>query len=216
MTNRPVHPATRRAHVLVVDDAPETVRLLGSVLRGEGYKVSCAGTGAEALELVWSLRPDLVLLDVVLPDCDGFDVCCRFRESPEIRDLPVIFITGRTDPADIVRGFRAGAVDYVTKPFNGEELRARVRTQLGLRTARREQERLIRELRTALSEVKRLSGLLPICAGCKKIRNDEGYWQQVDAYLSEHASVEITHGLCHECAEKSYAELRNLLNRGRS
>ncbi|MCP4692022.1 MAG: response regulator transcription factor, partial [Desulfobacterales bacterium] len=100
-------------------------------------------------------------------------------------DIPVIFITAKTETDDIVKGFDAGGVDYITKPFNSAELLARVRTHI---------------------EVEALRGLLPICANCKKIRDDEGYWKQIEAYIERHAQVTFSHGICPGCMKKLYGD----------
>ena len=120
------------AHILIVDDIPRNLQVLGSILSENGFGVSVASSGQGALDAIATNMPDVVLLDIQMPDMDGFDVCSRLKESPETTDLPVIFLTARTEIDDIVRGFEVGAVDYITKPFISQELLARVRTHLRL------------------------------------------------------------------------------------
>jgi response regulator RpfG family c-di-GMP phosphodiesterase len=100
---------------------------------------------------------------------------------------------------DAARGFEVGAVDYIAKPFNPVTVQARVKTHIQLSCA-------LRDLKDALEKVKTLSGFLPICCHCKKIRDDQGYWKQVEAYIHEHAGTEFSHGICPECAKKYYSD----------
>jgi len=134
--------------ILIVDDNPENVRLLGMVIKKEGYLVGIARDGAQALEMAAQHRPDLVLLDIMMPGMDGFAVCARLKEMAETCDTPVILLTARVESEDIIKGFEVGAVDYVTKPFNTSELLARVRTQLDLEQTRRKLVRAYDELKT--------------------------------------------------------------------
>ena len=124
------------ARILVVDDTPANIQLLVGVLREHGYQISAATNGRQALDAMAKLRPDLVLLDIVMPEMDGFETCRRIKASEEWREIPVIFLTGRSDSADIVQGFELGAVDYVAKPFNTHELLARVNTHLTMHQLR--------------------------------------------------------------------------------
>ena len=128
------------ATVLVVDDLPENLALLFDVLSGAGFKVLVAASGDEALERLPELQPDLILLDVLMPGRDGFAVCRELKQDAAFAEVPVIFMTARSDTVDKVTGFRAGAVDYVGKPFEADEVLARVRAHLQLRRMRRELE----------------------------------------------------------------------------
>jgi len=143
-----------RSVVLVVDDQPENLKVLGQLLRSEGCRVLAATQGEEALALTRKLRPDLILLDVNMPGVNGYQVCERLKLREDMREVPVIFLTARTEPESVVRGFEAGAVDYVTKPFNAHELRARVRTQLELQRRRAELTRRTEELEHELAVAK--------------------------------------------------------------
>lgn len=129
--------------VLVVDDAPENLHAVHSILKND-FKIRVATGGAKALELVMvKPRPDLILLDVMMPEMDGYEVCGILKSIPETRDIPVIFLTGKIEADDETKGFQAGAVDYIHKPFSPAVVRARVHTHLGLREAR---EQLARQL----------------------------------------------------------------------
>lgn len=133
------------SRILIVEDSALNIQALTGILREKGYSISVATNGRQALEVVARVRPDLILLDVMMPEVDGFETCAALKASPEWRDIPVIFLTARSDPGDIVRGFEMGAVDYVAKPFHAHELLARVGTHLAMDRLRRENERLVRE-----------------------------------------------------------------------
>ena len=212
----------RKNKILVVDDIKKNIQLLGSVLDKEGYAVSYATNGAKALEMTAVEDFDLILLDVMMPEMDGFEVCRQLKQNRRTRDIPVLFLTAKSERDDIVRGLCEGAVDYLTKPFNTAELVARVKTHVALRQAQevilernaeleeknRQLQQLLEENRKAMSEIKILRGIIPICSNCKKIRDDEGYWTQIESYISNHSEAEFTHGVCSECAEKLYPFLK--------
>ncbi|MCZ7640780.1 MAG: response regulator [Verrucomicrobia bacterium] len=129
--------------ILIVDDTPANIQTLAATLKERGYQISVATNGKQALEVVERVRPDLILLDVMMPEMDGFETCRRLKDSAAWRAIPVIFLTAKTETADIVRGFELGAVDYVGKPFNAHELLARVHTHLTVDRLNRENERLL-------------------------------------------------------------------------
>ena len=131
------------ARILVVDDTPANIHALSQVLKDAGYQVSVATNGLQALSVLERLRPDLILLDVMMPQMDGYEACARIKASTAWRQIPLIFLTAKSETADIVRGFEMGAVDYVAKPFNAHELLARVHTHLTLDLLHRENQRLL-------------------------------------------------------------------------
>ena len=193
--------------VLIVDDVADNIRVLGNMLKNRGYNVIPATSGSQAISIAKARKPDLILLDIQMPEMDGYHTCEAIKADPEMHEIPVIFLTARHDPEDIVKGFEFGGVDYITKPFNSTELFARVSVHIELKKIRDRQAVLITELRDAMAEVKKLSGMLPICAGCKKIRDDKGYWLQVEEYISEHSEAEFTHSMCPDCLAKYYPAL---------
>jgi len=193
--------------VLIVDDETTNLQALGTILQDEECQFAFATSGWQALSIIYEVHPDLILLDVVMPGLNGFEVCKILKDSPEVKDIPVIFLTAKTDLKDIIEGFSLGAVDYVIKPFNSVELLARVNTHLELKKARDEQKKLIEDLQVALAEVKLLKGFLPICCFCKKIRDDEGYWQQLEEYITKYSDTQFTHGVCPECLTIHYSQL---------
>jgi len=131
------------SRILLIEDGPVNIQALSAILKEQGYQISVATSGQQGLDLLTRLRPDLILLDVMMPGIDGFETCRRIKASSAWRDIPIIFLTARTETADIVRGFEVGAVDYVAKPFNAHELLARVRTHLALDQLHRENQRLL-------------------------------------------------------------------------
>jgi class 3 adenylate cyclase len=138
------HPATAASsRILIVEDTPANILSLSATLKEKGYQLSVATNGRQALDVLARVRPDLILLDVMMPEMDGFETCRRIKQSPDCGQIPVIFLTAKTDTADIVKGFELGAVDYVGKPFNAHELLARVNTHLTMDRLRRENERLL-------------------------------------------------------------------------
>jgi len=149
----PLCPSTARGVVLVVDDQMQNIQVVGTVLTREGYEVIPATSGAQALQRIAARLPDLVLLDVVMPDMDGFAVCKRLREHPDTASLPIIFVSAANDTETVVRGLEAGGVDYITKPFNKAELLARVRTQVDLQRSRETTARMLRERENIVSMV---------------------------------------------------------------
>jgi two-component system sensor histidine kinase/response regulator len=123
----------KKSEVLIVDDIPSNLNFLSEVLHLEGISVLLATSGVDAIEIARYKHPDLILLDIAMPMMDGYEVCARLKEDPSTLDIPVIYLTARTEPEDILKGFESGAVDYILKPFNATELIARVRTHLELR-----------------------------------------------------------------------------------
>ncbi len=129
--------------ILVVDDTPANIQALSGILRGAGYQLSIATDGMQALDVLSRIRPDLILLDVMMPGIDGLETCNRIKKVTDWKEIPIIFLTAKTEVADIVKGFESGAVDYVGKPFNAHELLARVNTHITISRLNRENQRLL-------------------------------------------------------------------------
>lgn len=193
----------RSPKTLVVDDSPVNSRLLCTILQESGCQISVAQDGSQALQLARETVPDLVLMDVNMPGMDGFDVCRTLKAEPALKATPVIFLTARNDKDDIIKGFEAGAVDYVVKPFHVKELIARVTTQLELKQLRDDLAGAVAELKSrneklqaSLDHVARLEhAMLKICAWTKQV-NVGGKWITIEEYLSEHLGLVLTHGVC--------------------
>ncbi|MCB1192238.1 MAG: SpoIIE family protein phosphatase [Leptospiraceae bacterium] len=122
--------------ILIVDDTQKNIQLIGTILKEEGYTINVAQNGVQALNLISKINPDLILLDVMMPEMDGFEACQKIKENPKYKDIPIIFLTARVDTEDIVKGFEMGAADYIAKPFQAEELLARISTHLELRNSK--------------------------------------------------------------------------------
>ena len=130
-------PSATSHRILIVDDTPANIQSLAATLKEKGYQISVATNGKQALDVLARVPPDLILLDVMMPVMDGFETCRRLKASEQWRHIPVIFLTAKSETADLVQGFELGAVDYVAKPFNAHELLARVNTHLTMDELRR-------------------------------------------------------------------------------
>ena len=196
--------------ILIADDDALSRRLATHALTGCGADLSVAEDGNSAWLRIQKRRQSMVLiLDRQMPGMNGLDVCRRARLLPAFPPLYIVMVTSASDTADITAGLDAGADDYVVKPFNAAELKARA--QVGMRVAALQESmaRRLSELEQALANVKQLRGLLPMCAYCKKIRVDDKYWQQLEGYLSDHSDAEFSHGICPQCFPSVIDEIRN-------
>ena len=210
------------AGILVVDDQEPNVLLLERMLRGAGY-TSIASTMQphQVCELHRQNRYSLILLDLQMPGLDGFQVMEGLKEIETDGYLPVLVITAHPDHK--LRALQAGAKDFISKPFDLAEVLMRVHNMLEVRLLHLETkkhngqlEAANRELTQALSEVKVLRGILPICAYCKKIRDDKDYWQSVEKYISSRTDAQFSHGFCPECFEKHVKPQLDALERPES
>jgi DNA-binding response OmpR family regulator len=257
-------PMKTGATILAIDDTAESLALLAGILTPAGYQVHPADSGELALAAAAVNPPDLILLDVRMKGLDGLQVCRQLKAAEATKHIPIILISAFAEVKEWVKGLQMGAADYISKPFQPEELLMRVRTHLALSrasvslqqqaadlqrangklqdeiaerkctedklrrsldqaahfrrallSAAEDNQRSVEalrekngELQDALIQVKLLSGLLPICSGCKKIRDNEGYWSQVESYIQQHSEATFTHGMCPECLKKYYPELK--------
>jgi sigma-B regulation protein RsbU (phosphoserine phosphatase) len=194
--------------VLIAEDDPVSRRLLQAALIKWGYEVTVTSNGREAWQALQTRdAPSLLVLDWLMPEMDGVEVCRQARQVPALKSAYILLLTSRGSKEDIVKGLEAGADDYVTKPFDHGELRARV--QVGSRVVQLQSALAdrVQELEEAIASVKTLQGLLPICCYCKKIRDDGNYWHRVESYISGHANVRFSHGICPDCSDKLKADL---------
>jgi DNA-binding response OmpR family regulator len=186
--------------ILVAEDQTISRHILEASLRKWGYEVKGVEDGARAWEILQGEEaPQLAILDWLMPGMDGIEICRQIRLRPQTQPVYIILLSARSGQEDKIHGLEAGADDYITKPFDRDELRARV--QVGIRVLELQSAlaHRVRQLEEALSRVKQLQGLLPICSYCKKIRNDRNYWQQVEGYISERSEAQFSHGICPEC-----------------
>ena len=189
--------------VLVADDERVSRTVVGAMLKKAGYEVSFVSDGDQAWRhLSGPNPPPIALLDWEMPGLAGPDVVQRLRAQEAQAPVYIILLTSRDSSADIVTGLRAGANDYVTKPANEDELVARVNVgarvvELQITLAER-----VRSLEEALANVKALQTLLPMCAYCKSIRNDQNYWEKVETYFHKHSGMSFSHSYCPTCYER--------------
>jgi len=189
-------------NILIAEDDPVSRCFLEVTLVKWGYEVITTCDGTQAWERLQSDSPTIAILDWMMPGMDGAEVCRRVRAIETATPTYVIMLTAKSEKEDVVEGLGAGADDYVTKPFNRQELHARIK--VGIRMAELQTNLVDRvsELEGALSKVKQLQGLLPICSYCKKVRDDQNYWQQVDSYIGKHSEVEFSHSICPDCYDR--------------
>ena len=199
--------ANNKGSVLIVDDTPENLTVLRQMLTEHGFHVRPAISGEIALKTVQTDLPDLILLDIVMPSMDGYEVCRKLKADEQTKHIPIIFISALNELKDKVKAFSEGGVDYITKPFQIEEVLVRVKTHMTLHSLQRCLEEKNIELQKTFDEVKRLRGFLPICASCKNIRDDQGYWETIEIYISNHSEAQFTHSICPDCTTKLYPEL---------
>ena len=200
--------------ILIVDDSEEQRELLAMILRAAGYRsLLFAESGEEALKRLGigadprpSERIDVVLMDFLMPGMDGLEACRRIRSEEWLKHLPMIVVTAKTSPPDILDAYTAGATDYIRKPVIPMELVARVSMAMTVREEydnqeehEHELEAKTKELTRTVDEQKTLRGTLCLCAKCKRVRTTGGIWQRIEDYLEENLSAKITSGVCNRC-----------------
>lgn len=202
------------AKIVVVDDDPKVLQGTMRILEIAGFEVLAASSGQECLELVQQNMPDLVMLDVVMADMEGTEVCRRIKDAPETKRTFVVLVSGSRISSDQqADGLDVGADGYITRPFTNREFLSRVDSILRIKKAeddlhleKEKLEQVNAKLTEALSRVKRLEGILPICVHCHKIRDVKESWQDIVEYIGDHSDAVFSHGLCPECMEKHYPD----------
>ncbi len=188
--------------IVIAEDDPVSRCFLEVTLAKWGYEVIAVCDGNQAWEAYQRERPTIAILDWMMPGIDGAEVCRRARSVATTIPAYLIMLTAKSEKQDVVAGLCAGADDYITKPFNRHELHARIKVGIRIAELQKTVADRVVELELALSRVKQLQGLLPICSYCKKVRDDQNYWQQVDCYISKHLEVAFSHGICPECYDR--------------
>lgn len=196
------------ARILIVEDEQIPALDLSQTLEELGYEVaaiaSCASEGFESARIA---EPDLVLMDINLPGgMDGVQAAAQMRSE---FGIPVVFITAYDDPATLSRAKIAEPFSYLCKPFNARELHANIEITLYRHAMERERARMKAELEAALAEISNLRSILPICAKCKKIREDDGEWEPIEAYIQQRTGTRFSHSYCPDCQEAFLRELRS-------
>ena len=183
-------------NILVVDDDPTLRFILEGTLKQLGHSVALASNGAEALQAFAKCHVPLVVSDMLMPEMDGLELCRRIRKAHRSQYTYIILLTAVGSKSGYLDGMNAGADDFITKPFDKEVLAARIAVA----------ERILK-LQT---EVKQLAGLLPICALCKKVRDDQNYWHQVESFVARHTDATFTHSYCPDCFKKLLNEIEGV------
>jgi len=194
-----------KVKILIAEDEQITAMDITEILENIGYEITdTASTGEQAIESVKENKPDIVLMDIRLEGkMDGIEVAEHIRSQYRI---PIVFLTAYYDETTVERAKKTEPCAYLSKPF--EEIDLKIAIELGIYRARLESEKeaLINDLQKALSEVKTLKGFLPICSHCKNIRDDKGYWNQIEGYIQKHSDAEFSHGMCPECSDELYGK----------
>jgi DNA-binding response OmpR family regulator len=190
-----------KAKILLVDDRKANLIALERSLKGIEAECFHAISGNNALALTLEHEFALALIDVQMPDMDGFETVRLMRSDSKTELLPIIFISAiYSDEFYLIKGIESGAVDFLIKPVNTKILKGKTTIFLKMYQQRK-------ELEEALNKVEILHGLLPICSFCKSIRDDQGYWSQIDEYIAKHSDVDFSHSICPDCMKKYYPEV---------
>lgn len=198
------HKAVR---VLVVDDSRTNRQILLHQTVAWNMRATEAESGVRAIELMREAAAqgdpfNIIILDLMMPDMDGLEICRRVRELSDAIPPYIILLTAMRNKEDVVNGIRAGANDYLTKPFHRDELRVRIGVGAQMIELHKTLAARVKELEAALTQVKQLQGILPLCSYCKKIRDDDDYWQQVDSYVAARSEAQFSHSICPDCYEE--------------
>lgn len=190
--------------VIIAEDDAVSRKILETLLRKWGHEVMTTHDG----EAAWNVlrqpgAPSLAILDIMMPGIDGLELCRRARLLPNPIPPYIILLTANHGVREIVKGIEAGADDYLTKPYDRDELRVRVQVGARIVELQTSLAERVGQLEAALAHVKQLEGILPICSYCKKIRNDLDCWQHVETYVADHSQAEFSHGICPTCFENT-------------
>jgi CheY-like chemotaxis protein len=197
--------------ILVVEDERLVRESIVIFLESMNYHVvGKAGNGAEGIKKAQKLNPDLIFMDIKMPQMDGIEAA---RQLQAMSAIPVILLTAYESEDLIRQASEAGVISYLMKPPTPQEIRrgvtiamARHHDLMQVTQLNKDLQERTEDLEKALAEIKALRGILPICAHCKNIRNDEGYWEKVESYIEKHSDVLFTHGFCPDCQKKFYGE----------
>lgn len=194
--------------ILIAEDDLTSRIVLTKILGKQGHDVVVTEDG----EMAWQAMqqpdaPRLIIVDWMMPEISGVELCRRARSLQTGLPPYIIMLTAKTEKTDIVAGLDAGADDYLAKPFDSAELIARINVGRRILEMQAVLDDKVKELRLALDQVKTLRGIVPICASCKKIRDDKGYWNQLEVYVRDHTEADFSHGICPDCMTRLYPEI---------
>jgi len=210
--------ASNPNRILIAEDHYVSRHLLERNLTNWGFDVKTAENGVEAVDVLESSDPPpIAILDWMMPEMDGLEVGMRIRKQTDIPYVYLLLLTAKSQKEEVAAGLDAGADDYVIKPFDPDELRARIKVGQRVVNLERALARKIHDLEAALLEVNEMRALLPVCMCCKSVRDDREYWHQIDEYIHAHVGAEFSHGICPNCARKMKNEIaRAGINSGNS
>jgi sigma-B regulation protein RsbU (phosphoserine phosphatase) len=192
--------AVENPRILIAEDDRISRLVLQRLVGRFTDDLAVAESGSEAWEILSSDRPPVIaFLDWMMPGMSGVDICRRVRETPELEKIYLILVTANSTRDAVVEGLTAGADDFIVKPFDSDELVARLNAGRRIVELQSTLSARVNELEAALAQVKQLKGLLPMCAYCRKVRDDQNYWQQVEQYISTHTEAQVSHGICPDC-----------------
>lgn len=207
----------KRSGILIVDDELYNIKTLTSALKDD-YNILTALNGYDAIDQLKEHHPDLILLDIMMPDIDGFEVCKLIKSDEAFSDIPIIFLTALDTYMGESQGLELGGTDYLVKPINFSLLKLRIRNHILFQErhqlVKEQRDLLIRqkeELENAFARIKQLEGIIPICMYCKKIKDNQNSWQQLERYITEHSEALFSHGMCPDCFEKQMKIVQNNL-----
>jgi sigma-B regulation protein RsbU (phosphoserine phosphatase) len=203
--------------ILIIDDQPINIELIVKILEetDEPYTMYQAINGEMGNDVAKKIVPDLIITDWEMPGISGIETIIKIKSDDTTKNIPIIMASGVMISSENLRtALEAGAVDFIRKPIDKIELIARVRSILLLadsykeiRHQKEELEENNRQLSEALEKVRTLRGLLPICSSCKKIRDDKGYWSEVEVYVRDHSDARFSHGICPDCVKELYPDM---------
>ncbi len=190
--------------ILIAEDESLVAEMIQGMLEEQGHRVvGVASDGNQAVSMATALQPDAVLMDIHMPGCDGLEAARRIAETCP---TPVVVLTAFETPEMVDRASEAGVGAYLTKPPNARELERALTIAKARFHDLMELRRINHRLTEALSAVRQLSGLLPICSNCKRIRDGNGAWQELEAYIHRYSGAEFTHGICPDCSRDLYPD----------
>lgn len=192
-----------KSKILIVDDKQENLFAIKETLKEVDVDIILASSGNEALKNTLHHEFALIILDVQMPEMDGYELAELLRSEKQTRQIPLMFLSAvYSSEYSVMKGFKTGAIDFLTKPINPKILINKVKVFVQL-----DQQK--KELQDSLSKVKLLSGLLPVCSSCNKVRDDKGYWNTLESYIAHHSEAELTHEICPDCKKMLYPELND-------
>ena len=201
----------KSCRILIAEDDTVVAMVLKTQLKLAGNSiVGHASNGREVVDLAMTTKPDVILMDIEMPEVDGLEATRLIQEKCP---CPVVLLSSHEESEFVERASAAGAEAYIIKPPSTKELQRTISIAMARFADRQALRQLNAEYQKALAQVKMLSGLLPICASCKKIRDDKGYWSAVEDFVSKHSQAQFSHGICPDCAQKLYPEHAPAINK---